>query len=95
MGLEQHQDQGQVGINMNRVYLDVSHLAAPEPMTKIVEALSHLTFGQYLKVKHRRQPFPLFSILKENDWECLDEVHGNEHISLFIFHKNDIGLFDY
>jgi len=45
--------------------LDVSELAAPEPMECILVELESLAPGEYLRVLHRREPWPLFPILEE------------------------------
>lgn len=79
---------------MDEVYLNVSRLAPPEPMTKILKSLSALESEQYLKVSHRRQPFPLFPILLENNWAYRVLVHSDDHVSIFIFHEQDADKFD-
>lgn len=49
----------------DEILLDVSDLPPPEPMERILEALEELDPGQYLRVLHRREPWPLFSMLDE------------------------------
>lgn len=46
------------------VVLDVSALPAPEPFQRITEALSRLPDSACLKVLHRREPFPLYPVLR-------------------------------
>ena len=43
---------------MERV-LDVSDLEPPEPLERILDALDQLGTGDWLHVRHRREPFPL------------------------------------
>ena len=45
--------------------IDVSTLPAPEPLEAVLDALTHLSPGDYLRVLHRREPWPLFPILEE------------------------------
>lgn len=44
--------------------LDVSHLAPPEPMERVLDALADMPAGDRLLMRHRRQPFPLYDILR-------------------------------
>jgi len=40
--------------------LDAREMAPPEPFDKAVEILQHLKPGEYLRMLHRRVPYPLF-----------------------------------
>ncbi len=44
--------------------LDVSDLPPPEPLERALDALSMLAPGDRLLLEHRRQPYPLYDILK-------------------------------
>ena len=43
--------------------LDVSELEAPEPFRIAVAAISELEKGEYIRLCHRREPFPLYEML--------------------------------
>ena len=43
--------------------LDVSELEAPEPFRMAVAAIEALEAGQFLRLCHRREPFPLYETL--------------------------------
>jgi len=58
------------------VTLDVSRLAPPEPMQKVLEALFDLPTGDRLRVLHRREPFPLYDILRQMGYAW--ETTGDE-----------------
>ena len=45
------------------VAIDVSALAAPEPMERILDALEALPAGARLQVLIHREPFPMYEIL--------------------------------
>lgn len=45
------------------VHIDVSALAAPEPMERILDALAGLPDGGRLRVLIHREPFALYEIL--------------------------------
>ena len=44
--------------------LDVRRLAPPEPMERILDALADLPTGGRVRVLHRREPFPLYDLLR-------------------------------
>ncbi|WDE03370.1 DUF2249 domain-containing protein [Thalassomonas viridans] len=78
---------------MDEIYLDVSELAPPDPMTKILMALVELKTGQYLKVAHSREPVPLYEKLREAGWGFVcqpnlaeqDKAGNNTRIRYFIY----------
>jgi len=45
--------------------LDVSELEAPEPFREALAAIGELGEGEYLCMRHRREPFPLYESLTE------------------------------
>jgi hypothetical protein len=49
---------------VERSFLDVRKLAPPEPMEQILDALADLPPSRPLWVLHRREPFPLYDLLK-------------------------------
>jgi uncharacterized protein (DUF2249 family) len=64
--------------------LDVSDLPAPEPLERTLDALCKLSQGDRLLLRHRRQPFPLYDMLRrmgyrwqvtgeDGDWRILIE----------------------
>lgn len=56
--------------------LDVSDLPPPEPLEQALDALSALAPGDRLVLRHRRQPYPLYDILKRMGYRW--EVNGRE-----------------
>lgn len=44
--------------------LDVSQLEPPEPMERVLDTLADMPAGDRLLLQHRRQPFPLYDILR-------------------------------
>lgn len=45
--------------------LDVSALPPPEPFERVLAALPELGPGEYLRMLHWREPFPLYAVLPE------------------------------
>ncbi len=48
-------------------YLDVMPLEPPEPMERILNALDGMPAGDWLRVRLRREPFPLYNVLRSMD----------------------------
>jgi uncharacterized protein (DUF2249 family) len=44
--------------------LDVRALEPPEPLERVLDALADLPAGDRLLVHHRREPFPLYDLLR-------------------------------
>lgn len=79
---------------MKAVFIDVSELPPPEPMTMILSALDKLPKKHYLKIKHSRIPYPLFTHLNKNNW-CYQYGKSNEvTITLYIYRNVEQALFE-
>lgn len=79
---------------MQAIELDVSDLAPPEPMEKIIFHLAKLANQHYLKVYHRRLPYPLFKVLVENGWQYYHQETKQGGYIIYIYRKNDAELFN-
>jgi uncharacterized protein (DUF2249 family) len=66
-------------------YIDVSDLQPPEPMEVILDALADLPAGDHLRVRHRRDPVPLYRMLSQMgySWSTYSPAAG--HIELLIW----------
>ena len=67
--------------------LDVRHLEPPEPMELILDALDELPAGDWLRVRHRREPYPLYNVLRSMDFSWRSKWEGGE-LDLLIWHKD-------
>lgn len=56
--------------------LDVSRLAPPEPMERVLDTLADMPAGDRLVLRHRRQPFPLYDILRRMGYQW--QVSGSD-----------------
>ena len=70
------------------IVLDVHDLQPPQPMEKAIDALDKLTDGEYLKMIHRMQPFPLFNILTENNFKYRVKP-GEKGFDIYIWKIDD------
>ncbi len=69
--------------------LDVSALPAPEPLEVVLDALGHLDEGDYLRVLHRREPWPLFPILEERGFAYRLQPGQRSAFEILIWRKAD------
>ena len=49
----------------DEIVLDATTLEPPEPLRRATEILQQLSRGQYLRMVHRRLPYPLFDICSQ------------------------------
>lgn len=54
---------------MNEIRLDLRGLQPPEPMERVLDALSHLEPGDRVMMLIEREPRPLFRILLDNGYQ--------------------------
>lgn len=51
------------------LFLDLCGLFPPEPMERVLDALSKLAVGQQLRMLIDREPLPLYRILERNGYQ--------------------------
>ena len=51
------------------ILLDVHDMQPPAPMELALDAVQKLQPGEYIKMIHRMQPFPLYNILFDNGFK--------------------------
>ena len=79
---------------MEQITLDVSELEPPQPMTDILLALSELCPDQCLKVKHRREPFPLYPKLNAAGWQYYCHSLASNDFDIYIYRHTEQAEFD-
>lgn len=70
---------------MSEQLIDVSALEPPEPMERIIDALADLPEGGWLRVMHRRNPTPLYRMLRDMGyrWEMRNPGPGRFEILIW------------
>jgi len=70
------------------IILDVHELLPPEPLDLTLEILAKLKQGEYVKMMHCMQPFPLYDILLENGfkYEVREGMYG---FDIYIWYARD------
>lgn len=69
--------------------LDVSHLEAPGPLQKTLEALEDLQEGQYLRLLHRRKPELLYPLLEKRGYAFHTSKGKQVAFEVLIWKKTD------
>ena len=69
------------------ITLDVCGLEPPEPMERVLEALSHLKKDQHLRMLIDREPRPLYRILTANDYDYSVDARPDYLYEITIWHK--------
>lgn len=69
-------------------YVDVSDLEPPEPLEVILDAIADLPPGDYLKVRHRRNPVPLYRMLTDMGYVYALYNPSPGHFEIFIWLKD-------
>lgn len=69
--------------------LDVSGQEPPQPFVHITEALDSLQPGEYLRVRHHREPFPLYAQLPEWGFRYLVRPGHGCAFEIFIWRDDD------
>lgn len=70
------------------VRIDVSGLEPPQPMERIFARLPRLQTGQLLRVRHRREPFPIYPMLAQAGFEHCCIRTGAESFQIYIWPRS-------
>lgn len=65
--------------------IDVSQLEPPAPMEAILDALADLPAGDWLRVKHRRDPVPLYRMLRDMGYRWETRHLATERFEILIW----------
>ncbi|GGK67274.1 DUF2249 domain-containing protein [Amphritea balenae] len=71
------------------IHLDVSELEAPEPMSVILRELHQLKSDTALRIRHRKRPLPLYSLLQEMGFTYHCVEFDLCEFAIYIWPKND------
>ncbi len=69
-------------------FLDVSDLEPPEPLVQVLARIDSLESGQYLHVRHRREPCLLYPNLERRGFDHLS-CSNDSNFHIFIWRKED------
>lgn len=72
-----------------RIDLDVSALPPCEPLELTLEGLRRLRTGDWLRVSHRREPFPLYQLLEQAGFRWETRGLGTDRYEIRIWRAGD------
>lgn len=70
--------------------LDVCGLEPPEPLERVLDALSRLESGRRLRVVIGREPFPLYRILENNGYAYRTSSREDYLYEILIWEKDKV-----
>ena len=70
-----------------QIELDVCGLEPPEPLERVLEALSSLQPSQCLRMLIDREPRPLYAILERNHFSYEPHLRDDYLYEIYIRHK--------
>ena len=70
-------------------FLDVRDLDPPEPLMRALDAAQALLPGDYLRMLHRREPFPLYRLLEQDGFHHLTRRSTDSPFELLIWRATD------
>ena len=74
----------------NIIEIDVRDLTPPEPMVKVLEALSKVDDNTVLVVHHHREPLMLYPKLEERGYRAISNKINDNYFKVTIMKKMDI-----
>ena len=77
---------------LNKKCLDASEMEPPEPFERATAILLHLQRGEYLRMAHRRIPWPLFDYARELSLEYRVQRGETTEYEILIWHREDTSL---
>lgn len=71
------------------IYIDVSDLAAPEPLEKVLELLARSQQNDIVCMIHRLTPVPLFNILTAQGYR-FSVLEKDNQVKIYIWHAKNL-----
>jgi len=69
--------------------IDVTGLEPPQPLERVLAAIEALSEGDYLHVRHHREPFLLYPILENRGFAFLTRLGRDAPFEIFIWRRGD------
>ncbi|MCX7192321.1 MAG: DUF2249 domain-containing protein [Proteobacteria bacterium] len=66
--------------------LDLRGLPPPEPFENIMQALQNMQKGSVLRVLIHREPFPLYDVLRDNNYTWQTSASADGNFTILISH---------
>ena len=69
--------------------IDVRELEPPEPLELVLEMVQSLRPGEYLRMLHRREPYPLYRLLEQDGFRYRLHTGGDSPFEILIWRAGD------
>ncbi len=69
--------------------IDVRGLEPPEPLDLALELVQQLQAGEYLRMLHRREPYPLFRLLEQDGFRYRSISSNDCPFEILIWRADD------
>lgn len=69
--------------------IDVRELEPPEPLELALEMVHSLRPGEYLRMLHRREPYPLYRLLEQDGFRYSLYTGGDSPFEILIWRAGD------
>ena len=70
------------------INLDLCGLEPPEPLERVLQAISTLAKGQRLRMLIDREPRPLYAILNNNGFQYSASTDASYRYEILIWHRD-------
>ena len=70
-------------------HIDVRELEPPEPLELALDMAHNLRAGEYLRMLHRREPFPLYRLLEQDGFRYRLHYGGDSPFEILIWRAGD------
>ncbi len=77
------------------LFINVSEYDAPEPFEKVLQLVSEMKDGEYIRVLHRKKPLPLVQMLQENGFDYCILPGQQTQWEIIIWNIKDSSTADY
>jgi uncharacterized protein (DUF2249 family) len=71
--------------------VDVRELTPPEPLERIMDALADLPAGDRLRIRHRREPHPLYGMLRNMGYRWQTTSHALDDFEILVWEEDRDG----
>ncbi len=75
--------------NIEKIFLDVCDLSAPEPFEIVLQQVLQLAQGKYIHMRHRKKPLPLLQLITENNFSSYAIEQADSLWDIFIWRTSD------
>jgi len=69
--------------------LDAAEMEPPEPLVRALELAEDMDTGDYLRFRHRREPFLLYDNLKQRGFSFITCTGSDVAVEVFIWREDD------